>query len=280
MDIFCPAKLNLCLHIVQQRSDGYHELQTAFALLNWGDRLSIQIQPRSDTTSSTETVKINGFEHVELEQNLIYKATKAFEAAYGQPLPPLEFNIEKNIPLGAGLGGGSSNAAGTVLGLNALFKNPLSPGELLQIGAQLGADVPVFINQRHAWAEGIGEQLLPLSLPDMHFILAIPQVSVQTADAFQHPQLQRLNPRLDPPPRPFKLSDYRHNHFESIVRAEFPAVEDCFNHLASFGEPRLSGTGACVFLAFDNQLDASNAFHKLQAMPIPFQLKQTALLYS
>jgi 4-diphosphocytidyl-2-C-methyl-D-erythritol kinase len=273
----CPAKINLFLHLVHQRPDGYHTLQTAFVLLNWGDQLKVEITGSANSNlnsleSSFDHIKINTLSGVGREENLIFKAIQAFAQEVQQPLPALNIEVIKSIPMGAGLGGGSSNAAGMLLALNQLMSNPLDIDTLARIGLSLGADVPVFIRQSHAWAEGIGEELHQSNIEPMHFLLAFPPVGVNTAKAFQSPTLKRNNAPLTPVNR-MTLDGVQHNHFEPVVRALFPEIDSCFKQLSKHGNPRLSGTGACVFLPFLELAQAENALFALSKEAPTFKLQ-------
>lgn len=284
INLFSPAKVNLFLHFVNQRKDGYHNLQTVFALLNWGDSISLSIA--SESTNQNE-VEISGMENIAqesnhsstvlLKNNLMYKAVKAFSKASGIILPAISIKIRKKIPMGAGLGGGSSNAASVLLGLNQYYK-ALSHQEMLAIGANIGADVPVFINQQHAWAEGIGDELYPIQLQPIYILLALPNVSVNTALAFGSEHLERLH---EPLQRLQKISceDWSHNHFEMVIRSLYPQVDNCFKVLGKVGKPRLSGSGSSVFLAFKTQRQANIAMERLRTststhQDLPFKLIQ------
>lgn len=272
-DIFSPAKINLFLHLVHQRTDGYHELQTAFALLQWGDALTLEIDHSAD-----KKLSINGMDSVPLTNNLMYKAVKRYEQASKLVLPPLSISIKKQIPMGGGLGGGSSNAASILLALNDHF-TPLPQSVLLEIGLELGADVPVFLRQSHSWAEGIGEQLFPITLQPCFVLLALPQVAVNTAKAFQSSELERQHEPLRRTEH-LSLNHFHHNHFESVVRKLYPEVDQCFLWLAKVGRPQLSGSGSSVFALFETQEQALHAQRQLRELnqgSLPFALVQTAI---
>lgn len=200
---------------------------------------------------------------VPLEQNLIYKAVIAYAVASGLELPCIAITVEKKIPMGAGLGGGSSNAASVLIGLNQYFQ-ALPLETLIKIGAALGADVAVFISQNHAWAEGIGDQLYPIKLQPTYLLLALPKVSVNTALAFKSTKLERTH---EPLQRLSSIScdNWSHNHFEPVIRELYPLVNNCFERLAQIGQPRLSGSGSSVFVAFETQREANQALAQLNS---------------
>lgn len=262
---FCPAKINLFLHLVKQRADGYHDLQTAFILLDWGDTLQVEMTGPAPTRMNAhlQHIQLQAIDGVSRESNLIFKALQAYAQHIQRPIPALNITISKSIPMGAGLGGGSSNAASMLLVLNQLMGFPLSIDELSHIGASLGADVPVFVRQSHAWAEGIGDQLRPIQSEKMYFLLALPEVLVNTVQAFQAEDLVRSHPPLQPL-HTLRLQGPSHNHFEPVIRRRFAAIDECFLQLSAYGQPRLSGTGACVFLAFTSKTQAQKTQALLQ----------------
>ena len=234
-----PAKLNLFLHIVGRRADGYHVLQTVFQLLDWGD--TVRLRARGDG----EIRRIDPLPGVEPEADLGVRAARALKAASGSPLGA-DIAIEKRIPLGGGLGGGSSDAATTLLALNALWGCGLDEDALAAIGLALGADVPVFVRGRSAWAEGIGETLTPIDLAERWYVVVDPGVSVPTRELFQVPELTRNSPPLTIPL--FVSGVATGNAFEPVVRGRFPAVAAALDALGAYGEARLSGSGGCVFV--------------------------------
>jgi 4-diphosphocytidyl-2-C-methyl-D-erythritol kinase len=237
-----PAKLNLFLHIIGRRADGYHLLQTVFQLLDWGD--TVRLRLRDDSA----IVRVSGLAEVPPEQDLAVRAAIALRRATGTALGA-EIAIDKLIPTGGGLGGGSSDAATVLVALNEIWKTRLSESELAQIGLTLGADVPVFVRGHSAWAEGVGEKLTPIELPRRHFVIVDPCVRVPTADLFRAPELVRAAP-------PLSMSDYlsgvaTRNVFTPVVRARFPQVAGALDWLDSYGSARLSGSGGCVFAILD-----------------------------
>jgi len=249
-----PAKLNLFLHITGRRSDGYHTLQTIFQLLNWGDTLVITPTPNGiiHCNSTDASLENNA-------QNLIVKAARALQE-HTRCNQGADIQLTKRIPIGGGMGGGSSDAATTLLALNHLWETNLSTDTLSHIGLQLGADVPVFIHQQSAWAEGIGEILTPIALPKQWYVVVHPNCHISTPLLFQHPDLPRSTPKMTQAAYTLNAT---HNDFENIVRAEYPAVEKAMHDMEIFGTPRLTGTGSCAFIAFDNKTEAEYACKKL-----------------
>lgn len=240
-----PAKLNLFLHILGRRPDGYHSLQTVFQFLDYGDDLEFSLR---------EDGKINLISSVNITNNLILKAAHLL-----QELAPTRLGIDikliKRIPLGGGLGGGSSDAATVLVTLNHLWQLNLPRSELLNLGLQLGADVPVFIQGQAAWAEGIGEKLSPLDLNEPWYLILSPPCSIPTAEIFSTPELTRNT-------RPITIGNFlednvlTRNDFEPIVRRDYPMVAQGLDWLNQFGEGKLSGSGSSVFLALPSELEA------------------------
>ena len=192
LSLLSPAKLNLFLHVTGQREDGYHELQTLFQLLHWGDQITLEL---ADAGGITLAQQLDG---VLERDNLIIKAARRLTGHLTEE-PNVVIHLEKNIPMGAGLGGGSSNAATALLGLNTLLGLDRSLDELAEIGASLGADVPVFIYGKTAWAEGIGDQLTPLELPVRWYTIVCPGCHVSTQAVFSAPELTRDTPPITIP---------------------------------------------------------------------------------
>jgi 4-diphosphocytidyl-2-C-methyl-D-erythritol kinase len=241
-----PAKLNLFLHVVGRRADGYHELQTLFQLLDLTDTLSIRVRP--DGIIEREA----GAREIDPDADLAVRAARLLQAATGSPLGA-SLKIHKRIPVGAGLGGGSSDAATVLLALNELWALGLGRPELSRLGLQLGADVPVFIEGFTAWGEGIGERLVSVELPERWYLLIHPGVSVSTREVFQSPELTRNSPLITI--RAFLDSGGR-NDCEPLVRARVPEVAEALDWLAQFVPARLTGTGSCVFAAFESAAQA------------------------
>jgi len=248
-----PAKLNLFLHITGRREDGYHLLQTVFQLLDHGDLL--RFAPRDD---GQLRLRCNRGE-LEHEQNLVLRAAQALQAACHCSLGA-DIELDKRLPAGAGLGGGSSNAATTLLALNHLWQTGLDRSTLASIGLRLGADVPVFVRGHSAWAEGVGEQLTPVNLPDRWYLVLTPAVEVSTATIFSHRELTRSGSAITM--RTF-LNGHSRNDCEALVRRLYPQVDAALNWLAHFAEARMTGTGASVFAAFDRQEEAESVLARL-----------------
>ena len=233
-----PAKLNLFLHITGRRDDGYHELQTIFQLIDLSDWLEF-------TQTDDLQISIDGLNSVDLEQNLIYKTTQILKPYTKQPTG-LKITIKKNIPMGAGLGGGSSNAATTLIVLNQLWQCGLSIEQLAELGVKLGADVPIFVYGRNAWAEGIGEHLTFIDLEQKKYIVLKPDCFISTQLLFSQKTLTR-NTKTSTfcayQLTPFNFG----NNFEPLARSLYPEVNEAMQYLDQFGIAKLTGTGACVF---------------------------------
>jgi 4-diphosphocytidyl-2-C-methyl-D-erythritol kinase len=242
-----PAKLNLMLHIVGRRPDGYHELQTVFQLIDLCDRIRITV--REDGMIR----RPQGPAGVPEDDDLVVRAARALQQASGTPLGA-DLEVSKVIPMGGGLGGGSSDAATTLVALNAMWRAGLGSEQIAAIGGKLGADVPVFVHGASAWAEGVGERLTPLGMPGESWYLVIfPGVAVPTAAVFQAPELTRNSP---PTTMRGFLETGGRNDCEAVVRARFPAVAEALDWLARHAPARLTGTGSCVFAKFARAADA------------------------
>ncbi|MDH5446120.1 MAG: 4-(cytidine 5'-diphospho)-2-C-methyl-D-erythritol kinase [Gammaproteobacteria bacterium] len=248
-----PAKLNLFLHITGRRDDGYHLLQTVFQFLDFGDEL--EFTPRSDG----QIHRITEIDGVEPEEDLVVRAARLLqqEAKLEQGA---DISLNKNLPMGGGLGGGSSDAATTLVALNQIWACGLANEQLAELGLQLGADVPVFIRGQAAWAEGVGENLTPVELPEPWFVVLCPPVNVSTAKVFSDPQLIRDCSAITI--RDF-LSGAGTNVCEPLVRKGWPEVDDALQALSQFAEARMTGTGACVFAAFEQEQTARSAWQQL-----------------
>ncbi|WP_394521655.1 4-(cytidine 5'-diphospho)-2-C-methyl-D-erythritol kinase [Pantoea sp. SGAir0184] len=244
-----PAKLNLFLYITGRRADGYHNLQTLFQFLDVGDTL--EITP-DNSGSITLLTPLDG---VADEDNLIVRAALVLRAAAADKgtLPPqagARIALQKRLPMGGGLGGGSSDAATVLVALNHLWRTQLSVDELATLGVRLGADVPVFVRGHAAFAEGVGEQLQPAFPAEKWYLVAHPGVSIATPDLFRDPELTRDSPirTLDELlQRPF------HNDCEAVARKRFREVDALLSWLLEYAPSRLTGTGACVFAEFDTE---------------------------
>ncbi len=247
LTLLSPAKLNLFLHITGRRPDGYHTLQTAFQLLHWGDNMTFTANSSGDITLAIADLGIPN------EHNLIIRAARLLQAACPRCSLGADITVDKHIPAGGGLGGGSSNAATTLLALNHLWERQLSSRALQDMGAQLGADVPVFVAGHSAWAEGIGEILSPLDLPDTWYLIIKPDCDVSTAKIFSQDQLTRGT-------SPIKLAAFfrgdSRNDCQAIVRTLYAEVDNSLKWLDKFGEAKLTGTGACVFASFEAKEEA------------------------
>jgi 4-diphosphocytidyl-2-C-methyl-D-erythritol kinase len=240
-----PAKLNLFLHVTGRRADGYHLLQTIFQLLDFGDELQFEITDDGEVRR-VDDAATRPPAGVAPHDDLCVRAARALQAATGSRLG-VRIRVRKRIPLGGGLGGGSSDAATTLRVLDRLWETAAGIENLSRIGVQLGADVPVFIGGRSAWADGIGERLTPLELPVEWYVVIHPGVSVPTREVFQAPELTRNSPLIT---IPAPLGPAGRNDCEPVVRARFPPVAEALDWLAQHAPARLTGTGACVFAGF------------------------------
>lgn len=252
-----PAKINQFLHITGQNDQGYHTLQTVFQFLDYGDTLCFT--PRSDHN----IVRQSQHPWPE-EQDLVIRAAHLLRQTTPKILPGMDIHIQKNLPAGGGLGGGSSDAATTLVALNHLWELSLPLTTLQEIGLSLGADVPVFLNGNASWAEGIGEKLTPINLPTPWYLVVFPNQSVSTKKIFCHENLTRNTSQIricaffnDP--------NSVGNDCEKIVREIYPEVDRLFRWLNKYGRPRMSGTGSCVFLAMDSNNRATQLCQKLPA---------------
>ena len=259
-----PAKLNLFLHITGRRDDGYHNLQTLFQLLDYGDQLSFQARDDGQITISPP------IEGVSLEHNLIYRAAQLLRQHTGCR-QGADIQLDKQLPMGGGLGGGSSNAATALVGLNRLWRLNLPVEQLAQLGLQLGADVPVFVHGNTAWGEGIGEQLTPLQTAPHWFLVIRPNCHVETAKIFSHQALTRDTPILKI--RASFEQGWR-NDCQQVVEALYPDVKNAREWLQKYDhQARLTGTGSCVFARFDSQPAALAALDKKPATTQGFVAK-------
>lgn len=242
-----PAKLNLFLHITGRRADGYHELQTLFQIIDYCDVLHFSVTPDTGTESlQCGNPALSG------QDNLILRAARALRAHTGCTRGA-SITLEKHIPMGAGLGGGSSNAATTLVALNQLWQTGLDKDELCAIGVRLGADVPLFVKGESAWAEGIGEILTPVDLPPKTYVVITPDCHVSTADIFSNQQLTRNTTAIK---MAAFLAGQTRNDCENIVRRLYPPVDEALNWLNQYAPARMTGTGASVFAAFDKEDEA------------------------
>jgi 4-diphosphocytidyl-2-C-methyl-D-erythritol kinase len=244
-----PAKLNLFLHVTGRRDDGYHELQTIFQLIDLADGLSFA--PRADGVIH----RVAGPAEVPAAEDLCLRAARRLREASGSATG-VDIRLDKRIPIQGGLGGGSSDAATTLVALNEIWGLHLPAAALAEIGLGLGADVPLFVHGRSAWGEGIGEVLTPLELPEKHFAIVFPGVGIATAEVFQAPELTRKTPKTTI--RGF-LRAGGHNDCEPVVAGRSPEVRRALAWLAEKGDARLTGTGSSVFAAFADRAAAQAA---------------------
>ena len=249
----CPAKLNLFLHITGKRRDGYHDLQTLFQLLTVGDELRLSCRKDGQIHLSPE------IPNLPTHCNLVYKAAKLLQCATGSPLGA-NLHLHKELPMGGGIGGGSSNAATTLLGLNHLWQCQLTTNQLAELGRQLGADVPVFVRGKTAWAEGVGERLLPVQMPSLWYLVLAPDCHVSTATIFSHKDLTRDTLAITVAAF---LEKGGKNDCQPLVEKMFPQVRDAVDWLDQYGLAQLTGTGACVFAAFQTEQKALDVYAKL-----------------
>ena len=248
-----PAKINLFLHILNRREDGYHNLQTLFQLLDYSDQLSFT------ANKDPEINIISHLEEVKPEDNLVYRAAKALQEATGC-LWGCDIELDKKIPMGAGLGGGSSNAATTLVGLNYLWQCGLTADELANIGCILGADVPVFIHGMTAFAEGIGERLTPVERQQNWYLIITPKINISTKEIFSHSELTRNAPAIKI--RALSEVQYR-NDCQSVVETHYPQVKQAIDWLKPFGKPLMTGTGASVFCPFNSEEEANQVLKQV-----------------
>ncbi|MGH8438302.1 MAG: 4-(cytidine 5'-diphospho)-2-C-methyl-D-erythritol kinase [Pseudomonas sp.] len=241
-----PAKLNLMLHILGRRADGYHLLETLFQFLDYGDELSFAVREDGEIRLHSD---IEGVPH---DSNLIVKAARKLQALSGCP-QGADIWLKKILPMGGGIGGGSSDAATTLLGLNHLWQLGCSEDQLAELGLSLGADVPVFVRGHAAFAEGVGEILTPADPEEPWYVVLVPQVFVSTAEIFSHPQLTRDSLPLKMRPVPKGNS---RNDCQPVVEQRYPEVRNSLSLLSKFTDARLTGTGSCVFGAFPSKAEA------------------------
>jgi len=253
-----PAKLNLFLHVLGRRSDGYHELQTLFQILDWGDELTITINDSGRITRSYQG-DLKGVVIPESD-DICIRAAHLLQKLCGVS-KGAHIGLVKNIPVGAGLGGGSSDAATVLVALNQLWSCGLSQQQLADAGLELGADVPVFVAGHSAWAQGRGERLQAVTLGERHYVLIFPPFGISTAEVFQHAGLKRDSMPLEIAEthmRPGK------NDCTATASEMYPELKSIMQDLQSWGQPYMSGTGSTIFLAFDSKKSAINTARKLK----------------
>jgi len=241
-----PAKLNLFLHVTGRRADGYHELQTLFQLIDLCDTIALSVRDDGQIERSA------GPRDIPAEADLAVRAARTLKEATATRLGA-SIGVRKRIPVGGGMGGGSSDAATTLLVLNELWACGLGLGELSALALPLGADVPVFVQGSSAWAEGVGERLTPVSLPSCWYLVIYPGVGLSTREVFQSPELTRNSPLITI--RAFFESGGR-NDCEAVVRARSPEVADALEWLSRFAPARLTGTGSSIFSACSSAAEA------------------------
>lgn len=240
---FSPAKLNLFLHVIGRRPDGYHNLQTVFQFLDYGDQITIT------PTENGKLSLLTKFDGVAEQDNLIIKAAKALKAAADCPLGA-EISIDKILPMGGGLGGGSSNAATVLVALNQLWQLGYSKQALADIGLALGADVPIFVHGYAAFAEGVGEKLTPVAPPEHWYLVTKPKVSISTVSVFTSADLPRNTPRISA--SEWSMAN-THNDCQSMVTKHYPEVANLYAWLIEYAPSRMTGTGACIFSYFETE---------------------------
>lgn len=241
-----PAKLNLFLHVLGRRDDGYHRLQTVFQFLDYGDAIDVAVR------DDGQIRRIRPLHGVPEDRDLTLRAARLLQQHSGIR-QGADISLDKRLPMGGGLGGGSSDAATVLVALNHLWRLGWSTDRLAVLALTLGADVPVFVAGQAAWAEGVGEQLTPVTLPEPWYLILCPAVTVSTAEVFSAPELTRNT-------RPITISDFlagrARNDCEPLVRRRYPAVDEALGWLSRYGAARMTGTGACVFAAFESAAQA------------------------
>ncbi|GLH34237.1 4-diphosphocytidyl-2-C-methyl-D-erythritol kinase [Pseudomonas sp. BR1R-5] len=258
-----PAKLNLWLHIIGRRPDGYHELETVFQFLDHGDELTFALREDGAIRLHTE------IEAVPHDSNLIVRAARKLQEQSGTGLGA-DIWLTKVLPMGGGIGGGSSDAATTLLALAHLWQLDWDEDRLAALGLTLGADVPVFVRGHAAFAQGVGEQLTPVDPAEPWYVVLVPQVSVSTVEIFSHPQLTRDSLPLKMRPVPEGNS---RNDCQPVVEQSYPEVRNALSSLGKFTEARLTGTGSCVFGAFPSKAEADKVLALLSATQTGFVAK-------
>ncbi|MCK4834748.1 MAG: 4-(cytidine 5'-diphospho)-2-C-methyl-D-erythritol kinase, partial [Gammaproteobacteria bacterium] len=257
-----PAKLNLMLHIIGQREDGYHELQTVFQFVDYSDALEFQLR------SDDQIVRHSEDFDVPEDEDIIIRAAKLLRERYLQKnqsedkLAGVDIYLTKNIPMGAGLGGGSSDAATTLIALNRLWQLQFSIEELAELGLILGADVPVFVHGFSAFAEGVGEKLSKISLPEKWYLVLVPPVHVSTKQVFRNSDLTRDCSAI-------KLCDLSRHEWRNVctpvVSKNYPLVAQAIDILGKYSAAKMSGTGASVFADFDTKVQAEDILQKIRS---------------
>ena len=268
-DCPAPAKLNLFLHVTGRRPDGYHLLQSVFQLIDRGDTLHF------DLRADDAIVRGNDIPGVPAEHDLIVRALRALQAEFarrhGRPPPGIEVAVEKRLPMGGGLGGGSSDAATALMAANYLWRAGLRDDELMAIGLPLGADIPFFLFGQTAFAEGVGEALRAVPGPDCWYVVIEPGVAVPTAAIFTASDLTRdtkpiiISDFLQRPTGENRLSDFGKNDLQDVAGRLFPPVAEAIDWLGDYGAARMTGSGACVFCAFSSEQEAEDIVQRVPA---------------
>lgn len=248
-----PGKLNLFLLVLGRQADGYHRIQTLFQLVDCCDELAF-------SHSSKDEINLLGdLGDLRQQDNLIHRAATLLRQAVGCN-KGVTISVAKSIPVGGGMGGGSSDAATTLIGLNAMWQLGLSLDDLVELGSQIGADVPVFIRGKTAWGEGVGDQLAPLELTAQWYLVIAPKCHVSTAEIFQHNELTRNSSAI-------KIADFlrgdARNDCEAVVRSLFPEVDHALKWLSRWAPAKMTGTGSCVFAGFDDRLAADRILSRM-----------------
>jgi len=255
-----PAKLNLFLHVTGRRADGYHLLQTLFRFIDLNDTLDFTLR------QDGEVRRVNALDGVPAEQDLCVRAARLLQQECACTRGA-DIALQKRIPMGGGLGGGSSDAATTLLALNKLWDLGLSRARLMQLGLKLGADVPVFVFGENAFAEGVGEELQAFSLPDAWYVVLFPPVQVPTAKIFAHPELTRdtnsITIRALPIGQSFSTAGWLGNDLQPIVCKLYPEVQEYLAILRKFAPAMMTGSGACVFAEFAGEAEAQKVLLQL-----------------
>ncbi len=258
-----PAKLNLMLRVMGRRPDGYHLLQTVFQFVDWCDWITFY--PVDDSRVSLAS-PLPGLAE---EDDLTVKAAKLLQNATGCR-QGVKIKVEKNLPMGGGIGGGSSDAATTLLVLNVLWGLNLTTKKLMELGLALGADVPIFVYGKSAWAEGVGEKIQGVELPEPWAIIIKPQCDVSTKEIFSRPELTRDS-------KPITIEDFVFGNYQNdclaVVSTLYPPIKKALDDLSRFSKPRLTGTGACVFALFCSETDAKNAYSVIRKQWDAFLVK-------
>jgi len=249
-----PAKLNLFLHITGRHGDGYHKLQTLFQILDWGDELRFTI---NNSGQISRSCNIDGIPETD---DICVRAARMLQSRRGLK-KGVHIDLLKRVPMGAGLGGGSSDAATVLVALNHLWSCGQTPQQLAGMGLELGADVPVFVYGQSAWAEGRGEILQAVTLGRRYYVLIFPGISISTEEVFHHPRLNRDSKPVDLATRGLQAGG---NDCEAVVMEMYPQMKTIMQDLSAWGQPRMSGTGSTFFLAFEDKKTAIGAASELK----------------